>query len=286
MTPLNRRVRDSRSKVFCFFFSKKKTYFSFVFWLFCVPALAGEWFPLQPANTLVVDTTKGRIVIEMRPDLAPIAVARVVQLSREHVYDGLLFHRVIDHFVDQTGNPNNHDGGVSNYPNLPPEFIATIDGKQIDALATQSSDGMSGFDGVQPIVAMPVMGHPGRWRAWGAYCTGVVGMGRQAAIDTGNSEIFFMRDAARRLDHDYTVWGRVVAGQDVVRAIAVGEPPAHPDRMVRVRLMADMPEAQRPQLEVIDTSSYTFRQTVKAIRSREGADFTLCDVPIATRVAE
>jgi peptidylprolyl isomerase len=286
MTPLGQRVRDSRAKVFCFFFSKKKTYFTLIFGLFCLPAWAGEWFPLQPADTLVIDTTKGRIVIEMRPDLAPLAVARVVQLSREHVYDGLLFHRVIDHFVDQTGNPNNHDGGVSSHPNLPPEFSSTIDSKQIDAIATQSSDGVSGFDGVQPIVAMPMMRHPGRWRAWGAYCTGVVGMGRQAAIDTGNSEIFFMRDAARRLDHDYTVWGRVVAGQDVVRAIEVGEPPAHPDRMVRVRLMADMPEAQRPQLEVIDTSSSTFRQTVKAIRSREGADFTLCDVPIATRVAE
>ncbi len=274
-----RRVRDKSAKVFCFFFSKKKS-FPFA----SAPFLAAAWFPLQPANTLVVDTTKGRIVIEMRPDLAPLAVARVVQLSREHVYDGLLFHRVIDHFVDQTGNPNNHDGGVSSHPNLPPEFTATIDAKQIDAMATRSSDGVSGFDGVQPIVAMPVIGHAGRWRAWGAYCTGVVGMGRQAAIDTGNSEIFFMRDAARRLDHDYTVWGRVVAGEDVVRAIAVGEPPAHPDRMVRVRLMGDLPEGERPRLEVIDTSSAVFRQSVQDIRRKAGADFTVCDVPIATRV--
>ncbi len=252
--------------------------------LACFPALAADWYPLQPANTLVVDTTKGRIVIEMRPDLGPRAVTRVVQLSREHVYDGLLFHRVIDHFVDQTGNPNNHDGGVSSHPNLPPEFIATIDDRQIDAIATRSSDGVSGFDGVQPIVAMPMAGHPGRWRAWGAYCAGVVGMGRQAAIDTGNSEIFFMRDAARRLDHDYTVWGRVVAGQDVVRAVAVGEPPAHPDRMLKVRLMADMPEGERPRLEVIDTSSAAFRDIIQDVRRQEGADFTLCDVPIATRV--
>jgi peptidylprolyl isomerase len=109
-------------------------------------------------------------------------------------------------------------------------------------------------------------------------------MGRQAAIDTGNSEIFFMRDAARRLDHDYTVWGRVVAGEDVVRAIAVGEPPAHPDKMLRVRLMADMPAEERPRLDVIDTRGEAFRRTVQDVRHREGADFTLCDVPIATRV--
>jgi peptidylprolyl isomerase len=246
-------------------------------------AWAGQWFPLDPASTLVVDTSKGRIVIEMRPDFAPLAVARIKLLSREHVYDGLLFHRVIGGFVDQTGNPNNHDGGVSAHPNLPPEFTAMLGDKQIDAVATRASDGISGFDGVQPFMAMPAPGHPGIWRAWGAYCSGVVGMGRQAGIDTGNSEIFFMRAPARRLDHDYTVWGRVVSGLDVVRAISAGEPPAHPDRMVRVRVMADLPTPERPKLEVIDTASPEFKATIEAARQKAGADFSICDIPIPTR---
>jgi peptidylprolyl isomerase len=246
-------------------------------------AAAPSWFALDPQNTLVIDTTKGRIVIAMRPDFAPQSVARIRLLSREHVYDGLLFHRVIDHFVDQTGNPNNHDGGVSKHPNLPPEFFATLQDKQIDAVATRASDGITGFVGVQPFAAMPVPGHPGSWRAWGVYCEGVTGMGRQAAIDTGNSEIFFMRDAARRLDHDYSVWGRVVAGEDVVRAVAVGEPPAHPDRMLRVSVMADLPVAERPHLEVVDTSSKQFQVTVGEARQKSGADFSVCDVPTPTR---
>jgi peptidylprolyl isomerase len=243
------------------------------------------WYKLDPGNTLVIDTSKGRLVIEMRPDFAPLGVARIKLLSREHVYDGLLFHRVIDGFVDQTGNPNNHDGGVSAHPNLPPEFIADITDKQIDATATRASDTISGFDGVQPFVAMKSPGHPGVWRAWGAYCGGVAGMGRQAGIDTGNSEIFFMRAPARRLDHDYTVWGRVVSGQNLVRAIAVGEPPAHPDRMVRVRVMEDLPEAERPKLEVVDTASPGFQAAIRATREREGADFSICDIPIASRPA-
>ena len=246
--------------------------------------LAGvsPWYPLDPLKTLVIDTSAGRIVIEMRPDLAPLAVTRIVQLSREHVYDGLLFHRVIDHFVDQTGNPNNHDGGTSHRPDLPPEFTATLQESQIDAIATRNSDGITGFIGVQPIAASPVAKKPGTWRAWSLYCAGVAGMGRQAEIATANSEIFFMRNTARRLDHDYTAWGRVVSGLDVVRAITVGEPPEHPDVMRSVHLMADLPAAERPKLSVIDTRSAAFRDSIAALRRREGADFTLCDVPIAT----
>jgi peptidylprolyl isomerase len=254
--------------------------------IFAVTAAhAGDWYRLNPDNTLVVDTSKGRIVIEMRPDFAPLAVARVKLLSREHVYDGLLFHRVIDSFVDQTGNPNNHDGGVSAHPNLPPEFLFNLAAQNIDAMAARANDGIAGFVGVQPFVAMPGPGHPGTWRAWGAYCSGVVGMGRQAGIDTGNSEIFFMRAPARRLDHDYTVWGRVVSGLDVVRAINVGEPPAHPDQMLQVRVMADLPDAQRPKLEVVDTSGPAFHAAIEAARRKEGADFSVCDIAIPVRAA-
>jgi peptidylprolyl isomerase len=195
-------------------------------------ASASDWRPLDPDNTLVIETSRGRIVVEMRPDLAPMAVARIKLLAREHVYDGLLFHRVIDHFVDQTGNPNNHDGGVSAHPDLAPEFTARIDPAKL-ALARQAGDGIEGFDGATPVdgEAPEARRSDGTLRVWGAYCPGVAGMGRQADPGSANSEIFFMRDAARRLDHDYTVWGRVVWGLDVVRAVAVGEPPAHPDRM-------------------------------------------------------
>jgi peptidylprolyl isomerase len=246
-------------------------------------ARAGEWFALEPENTLVIDTSKGRIVVEMRPELAPLAVARVKTLSREHVYDGLLFHRVIDHYVDQTGNPNNRDGGTSAHPNLPPEFRATLPETAFDAIATRGSDGISGFIGALPVAAAPAPGHPGQWRVWGAYCAGVAGMGREADPGSANSEIFFMRDASRSLDHDYTPWGRVVAGLDVVRAIAVGEPPPHPDRMVRVRVMADMHPAERPRIAVIDTRSASFKAGIEQARRRLGADFSVCDVPVPIR---
>ena len=85
---------------------------------FALPAQAADWRRLDPENTLVIESSKGVVVVEMRPDFAPKAVERVKLLTREGLYGGLQFHRVIEHFVDQTGNPNNKDGGVSRHPDL------------------------------------------------------------------------------------------------------------------------------------------------------------------------
>lgn len=250
-------------------------------------ARQSDWRPLDPQETLVVETTKGRIVVEMAPALAPKAVERVKRLAREGVYDGLLFHRVIEGFVDQTGNPNNRDGGTSGYPDLPAEFSARLPAAAPFAVVVRRSDGIEGFLGSVPIAGASAKeqasGSDPRPRVWGAYCDGVAGMGRQAGIDTANSEIFFMRAPARRLDHDYAVWGRVVQGLDVVRAIRVGEPPANPDRMLRVRVAADLPPADRPKLEVTDPRGPAFRSRTAALRAKLGAAFSVCDVPIAAR---
>ena len=76
----------------------------------------------DPENTLIMETTKGRVVIEMRPDLAPNHVAHIKKLAREHFYDGIVFHRVIEGFMAQTGDPTGTGTGSSKYPNLKQEF--------------------------------------------------------------------------------------------------------------------------------------------------------------------
>lgn len=248
--------------------------------------LKGDWRPLDPDNALVIDTSKGRIVVEMAPALAPRAVERVKHLAQEEVYDGLLFHRVIEGFVDQTGNPNNHDGGTSVYPDLPAEFSARVSADKVTRLVSRG-DGMEGFIGSVPVAGVSAreqaLGIDHRPRVWGVYCDGVAGMGRQAGIDTANSEIFFMRAPARRLDHDYAVWGRVVQGLEVVRAIRVGEPPPDPDRMVRVRLAAALPQAERPKLMVEDTAGPAFRARAEALKAKLGARFSVCDLTVRVR---
>lgn len=79
---------------------------------------------LDPENTLVIETTKGRVVIAMRPDLAPKHVDHIKKLAREGFYDGIVFHRVIEGFMAQTGCPHGTGTGGSKYPNLPAEFNA------------------------------------------------------------------------------------------------------------------------------------------------------------------
>ena len=76
----------------------------------------------DPENTLVMETSKGTIVIEMRPDLAPGHVDHIKKLAREKFYDGIKFHRVIDGFMAQTGCPHGTGTGGSSYPDLQAEF--------------------------------------------------------------------------------------------------------------------------------------------------------------------
>ena len=250
-------------------------------------AAPADWRPLDPENTLVIGTTKGQVIVELRPEFAPQGVARIKQLAREGVYDGLQFHRVIDGFVAQTGNPNNRDGGTSKHPDLPPEFSFRI-APELATVVVERSDAREGFVGATPFQAVSAgeqaLRPDPRIRGWGAYCLGVMGMGRQADPGTANSEIFFMRAPSRRLDHEYTVVGRVLTGFAAIGAVAVGEPPKVPDLMLRVRVLADLPEAERPRLEVMDARGPAFQARVGAKKREKGAAFSICDVEVSSRV--
>src|SRR5436190_3085185 len=76
----------------------------------------------DPQNTLVIETSKGNILIKLRPDLAPKHVAQVKRLAKEGFYNGIIFHRVIVNFMAQTGDPTGTGAGGSKLPNLPAEF--------------------------------------------------------------------------------------------------------------------------------------------------------------------
>ena len=84
----------------------------------------------DPENTLLIETSKGPVVIELRPDLAPKHVERIKTLAREGFYDGIVFHRVIDGFMAQTGCPQGRGTGSSKLPNLPAEFPQASPGQQ------------------------------------------------------------------------------------------------------------------------------------------------------------
>jgi cyclophilin family peptidyl-prolyl cis-trans isomerase len=94
---------------------------------------------LDPENTLVMETTKGRVVIKLRPDLAPGHVERLKTLSRQGFYDGIVFHRVIDGFMAQVGCPHGTGTGGSDLPDLKAEFNAEPHVRGICSMARSSN---------------------------------------------------------------------------------------------------------------------------------------------------
>jgi len=93
----------------------------------------------DPENTLVMETTQGRVVIALRPDLAPKHVERLKLLAREHFYDGIVFHRVIDGFMAQVGCPHGTGTGGSSHPNLAAEFNAEPHVRGVCSMARSQS---------------------------------------------------------------------------------------------------------------------------------------------------
>ncbi len=239
---------------------------------------ASDWRSLDPENTLVIDTTKGRVVVEMRPEIAPLAVARIKALTRRRYYDEALFYRVIKGYMAQTG-----DKGArvyrSDLPNLQAEFTFRPTDKTPFVPLGDIPGGETGFIGSAPVTIIRAAAG-GEARGWALYCPGTVAMTHAAAANTANSQFFLMRSAAPPLEKTFTAWGRVVSGMDAVRAIKDGEPVVGPDRMTRVRVLADIPLAQRPAIRVMDTKSAAFAELFNAALKAKGAAFSICDLEV------
>ena len=140
---------------------------------------------------------------------------------------------------------------------------------------------VDGFMGVMMVGSQPdalmAMMTDGRVTAQARFCKGVLGMARTNEPNTANSQFFFMRDTRPDLDGKYTPVGRVLVGLDVVRALKVGEPVAEPqDRMTTVRLLSEIPAAERPRVLVRDTAAPEFAGVIQA----RGARFDPCDLDI------
>ncbi|MEM1378846.1 MAG: peptidylprolyl isomerase [Pseudomonadota bacterium] len=164
----------------------------------------------DPENTLVMETTKGEVVIEMRPDLAPNHVARIKELARDGEYDGVVFHRVIDGFMAQTGDV---------------EF-----GNKNKASFNGSRAGMGGS-------SKPDLGQEFNAES---HQRGVCSMARSQNPNSANSQFFICFQDASFLDRQYTVWGQVVEGMDNVDQIKRGEPVHEPDSIVSMKVAADL----------------------------------------------
>ena len=253
-----------------------------------------EWRSVPAENLLVIDTTKGRVLVELAPEVAPLHVERIKLLARRGFYDNVPWHRVIDWFMAQTGDPLGNGEGQSPYPDLKGEFTFRRDAAMPFAAVAEPTGARVGFFNALPVQTQPdaafALTGDGKVHGWGLYCPGVAGMARDEGNDTANSQFFIMRQAYPALDKRYSIWGMTVAGLDVIRllkssATADGLVAAEPDRMTRVRVAADVPEAERPTVQVLDTGSVRFRALVDETRAARGADFSVCDVVLPVQVA-
>jgi peptidylprolyl isomerase len=249
------------------------------------PPTAADWRTPDPQNVLVIDTTKGRIIVEMAPAAAPVTVAQVRDLARAGFYDGRAFFRVIDNFMDQTGDPQDDGKGQSTKPNLPPEFTFRRGSDMPVAVVITDSGAEGGFLGSLPVVSqsmsLGLFTADQKVKAFGLFCPGVVGMARAEDEASGNSQFFLMRAATPALDQKYTPFGRAISGLDVIRAIKLGEPPAPPqDTMTKVRVLADIPAAERPTVRVIDTAGPWFKAEVERVTKEKAVGVGPCDLDL------
>jgi peptidylprolyl isomerase len=248
-----------------------------------------DWRPIDAGNTLVIETGKGVIYVELSPAAAPKAVAQVEKLARAHFYDGLTFFRVIDEFMAQTGDPKNDGTGQSQEPSLPPEFTFRLSPSLGYSAVDWPQGAEGGFVGAFPVMSQPSamasLTTDGKVDAYGLFCSGVAGIARAEALDSGNSQFFLMRGDRQNLNKNYTPFGRVVVGESVVRALKAGEPVPDPrDVMTKVYVLGDVPAAQRPKIRVVDTKSAYFRALAKRTSDQMGERFTPCDVEVAGQI--
>ena len=163
----------------------------------------------DPENTIIIELKDGPVVIELLKDVAPKHAERMKELARAGKYDGVVFHRVIEGFMAQTGDVEHGNAagegfnirragtGGSDLPDLPAEFSR-----------------------------LP-------------HDRGTLGAARSQNPNSANSQFFINFKDNHFLNGQYTVYGRVISGMEHVDKIARGEPPAEPDRMISVKVAAD-----------------------------------------------
>ncbi|OIP86716.1 MAG: peptidylprolyl isomerase [Rhodobacterales bacterium CG2_30_65_12] len=161
----------------------------------------------DPENTILIELKDGTVTVELLADVAPKHAERMKELAREGAYDGVVFHRVIDGFMAQTGDvEHGREGGElrragtggSTKPDLPAEFSK-----------------------------LP-------------HDRGTLGAARSQNPNSANSQFFINFSDNHFLNGQYTVYGRVISGMEHVDKILRGEPPATPDKMISVKVAADV----------------------------------------------
>jgi peptidylprolyl isomerase len=256
---------------------------------------AADWRRIDPQNTLYLELATGRVVIELAPQFAPHHVANIEALAREQYYDALAIVRSQDNYLVQLGDPDGKRPIRNAHRTLAAEFERPARGLPFNALADPDTYAPeTGF-----VDGLPAARDPKFGRAWLVHCYGMVGAGRDNDVDSGGgTELYVViGQAPRHLDRNVTLVGRVVQGTELLSSLPRGsgdlgfyDKPQQRVPIKSIRVAADVPEAQRTQLEELRTDTATFAAFVESRRNRHEEWFKVpaghvdvCNVPIVVR---
>jgi peptidylprolyl isomerase len=246
----------------------------------------GDWRRLDPENTLYAEFASGRVVIELAPTFAPKHVANVKALAREGYYDGLAIVRVQDNYVVQWADPDAEKPELARKiqhasKTLPAEFDRALDPK-LPFTRLPDKDVYAREVGFS--YGFPVARDRRSGKMWLVHCYGMVGAGRDNARDSGGgTELYVViGHAPRHLDRNVTLLGRVIQGMELLSGLprgtgAMGFYNKAEQRVPikAIRVAADVPEAERIDLEIMRTDTPAFADLIESRRNRREDWFTV-----------
>lgn len=260
-------------------------------------APASAWKTIPADDLLVMDLAKGgRVVIQLAPAFAPVHVANIQALARSRYWNGATVYRLQDDYVAQWGlNESDKPSPAGVVAKPPAEYTRALKGLSIRPLGSPDAYApAAGFSGGWPIAYSPKAG----WATL-THCYASVGVGRDLSPDTGTGGELYavIGNAPRQLDRNIALVGRVVDGIDRLSSLPRGtealgfyKDKAQDVPIASVRLASDMPVADRPAYEYMDTSSAAFARYLK-VRANRHDDFyiqpaggvDLCNVQVPVR---
>ena len=260
-----------------------------------------NWRKVDPENLLQFMINKQEVLIELRPDIAPVHVAQVKKITRDTNYDKLPFHRVIDEFMAQGGETYAVYQVYPRYPMLKGEFTWKRNPAKQKVQwfgATPNGDKLGYLEGFvvqgQPDETAMISDPPVA-KTWAVHCAGVTSMARTNDPDSADTQFFLMRQprvGPEGLDAKYTVWGRALTGVDVIQGIKVGPTetdgrfttPSQADKLNKAMVVVDIPEKKRPTVYVRRTDGPEFAATLATLTAAD--PYEACQLPPVEVIVE
>lgn len=258
-----------------------------------VNAAPDAWRTADPENLVIMETSKGQIILELLPIVAPQHADQFRHYVRAGLYDNTPFHRVIKGFMAQGGDIRQTHGPDKMLPEMDGQFTfrRTLDEFAINPVgpADSAKAGLHKGFAIRTVAQfMSEMSMDGKVETWMPHCAGVLSTARTDNPNSANAQFFLISDEGRHLDKEYTAKGRVVVGMDVVTSIKIGPassgtPIPNPDLVLTAIMAADIPDAERPTVYIQRTDTADWSALLDAADKN---DQDICDLPTAAAVVE